>query len=67
MVIALLAVAGPIGLPALWFSGKFGRWTKIITTFVFLLITVAFPLAITYYFCEIALRPLVDAFSAAGV
>ena len=66
-VIAILAVAGPIGLPALWFSGRFSRTGKVITTVLFFAVTVALPLAITYYFCEIALRPLVEAFSAAGV
>lgn len=62
LVIGLLLVAGPLGLPALWLSRRFGRTTKIITSVVFFLATVVAPLAITYYWLEIALQPLVEAF-----
>ena len=61
-VIGLVAVAGPLGLPALWFSRRFSRLTKIITTVVFVLVTAVLPLALAYYWLEISLRPLVDAF-----
>jgi hypothetical protein len=64
VVIGLLAISGPIGLPALWLSRRFSRTTKIVTTVAFLLATVAFPLALTYYWTEIALRPLVEAFDS---
>ncbi len=62
-VIGLLLIAGPLGLPALWLSGRFSRGVKIVTTAIYFLLTVVFPLALTYYCCEIALRPLVDAFA----
>lgn len=61
-VVAILALVGPIGLPALWLSPRFSRIAKILTTVLFLLATVALPLAMAYYWLEIALRPLVDAF-----
>ncbi len=67
IVIAILSVAGPIGLPALWLSRRFSRPTKVITTVLFLLLTIGFPLAMVYYWCEVALRPLVDAFAGAGM
>lgn len=60
-VVAILLVAGPIGLPVLWFSGRFSKSAKIVTTLTFFAVTVVFPLAMTYYWCEVALRPLVDA------
>jgi hypothetical protein len=64
-VMAILAVAGPLGLPALWLSSRFSKTAKLITTLVFVLATVVFPLALTYYWVEIALRPLIDAFQQA--
>ena len=67
IVIAIVAVAGPLGLPALWFSRRFNRPTKIVATAAYLLLTVVFPLVMVYYWCELALRPLVDAFAGAGV
>lgn len=65
VVIGLLAVAGPLGLPALWFSRKFSKGTKIATTVLFFLATVVAPLALAYYWLEIALRPLVEVFDKA--
>ena len=59
-IVGLLAVVGPLGLPALWLSKRFSRITKIVTTIVFLLVTVVLPLATAYYWLEIALRPLAD-------
>ncbi len=61
-VAALLLCAGPIGLPALWFSPRFSRRTKIVTTMLHFLCTAIVPLAVAYYFLEVALRPLVAAF-----
>jgi hypothetical protein len=65
VVIGLLAVAGPLGLPALWLSRRFSKPTKIATTVLFFLATVVAPLALAYYWLEIALRPLVDVFDKA--
>ena len=62
-VIAILLCAGPIGLPALWFSHRFARRSKIITTTVYFLLTVIVPLAIAWYFLDVAVRPIVDALS----
>lgn len=59
-VIVILLCAGPIGLPALWFSPRFSRRTKIATTLGYMLVTAILPLAIAWYFLEVAVRPLVD-------
>jgi len=65
IVVGLLLAAGPMGLPALWLSRRFSRWTKIATTALFFLATAVLPLVATWYFCEVSLRPLVDVLSAA--
>ena len=62
-VIAILLCAGPIGLPALWFSHRFSRRFKIIATGGYFLVTAVLPLAIAWYVLDIAVRPLVDALS----
>jgi hypothetical protein len=62
-VIAILLCVGPIGLPALWFSRRFSRRFKIITTGGYFLVTAVLPLAIAWYVLDIAVRPVVDALS----
>lgn len=62
LVIGLIAMTGPLGLPALWFSRRFSRPTKIVTTVVYVIATTVVPLAIAWYWLEYSLRPLVDAF-----
>jgi hypothetical protein len=64
IVFTLLFVAGPFGLPALWFSPRFSRISKIVWTVLFFLLTVALPLAGAWYLFELVLRPIVDAMSA---
>ena len=59
-VIAILLVAGPLGLPFLWLSGRFSRPTKIITTVAYFGLTVVAPLAVAWYWLDIAVRPLLD-------
>ena len=61
LVAGLLLVAGPIGLPALWLSRRFSRGVKIATTALYAALTVAMPMALIWYWCEAAVRPLVDA------
>jgi len=61
LVVGLLLVAGPIGLPALWLSRRFSRGVKIVTTALYAALTVAVPIALIWYWCETAVRPLVDA------
>ena len=61
LVAGLLLVAGPIGLPALWLSRRFSRGVKIVTTALYAALTVAVPIALIWYWCEAAVRPLVDA------
>jgi hypothetical protein len=62
-VVAILLCAGPIGLPALWFSPRFSRRFKIITSTGYFLLTAILPLAITWYVVDAAVRPLVDVFA----
>ncbi|MDG2383672.1 MAG: hypothetical protein P8N76_18510 [Pirellulaceae bacterium] len=62
VVLVLLAVVGPLGLPALWFSPRFKPWVKATITLVWFLLTAVVPLAIAWYWLDYALRPLVDGF-----
>ena len=62
-VIAMLLCVGPLGLPALWFSHRFSRPCKVITTTGYLLCTVVLPLAVAWCLLDIAVRPIVDALS----
>ncbi len=61
-VIGVLICAGPLGLPLLWFSRRFSRRTKIITTVLYFGLTVVVPLVMAYYWMEIAVRPLLEVF-----
>ena len=61
LVASLLLVVGPLGLPALWLNRRFSRLTKILGTIGFLLISIVFPIVMTWYWCQHALQPLVDA------
>jgi hypothetical protein len=66
LVVTILLVAGPIGLPALWLSPRFSRVTKAVTTIGFFLLTVVLPLTGAWYVCEVLLRPLADAIKQAN-
>jgi hypothetical protein len=61
-VVAMIALVGPLGLPALWFSPRFAKRTKFITTSIYVLLTTVVPIAIAWYWLEYSLRPLVDVF-----
>ena len=62
LVVLLVLFAGPLGLPALWLSRRFPRWVKISISVAFLLLTVVAPIAVTWYYLNVAVAPLVDAF-----
>ncbi len=62
-VIAIILCVGPIGLPALWFSHRFSRRSKIVTTIGYFFFTAVLPLAVAWYFLDIAVRPILDALS----
>lgn len=66
IVIGMLALVGPLGLPALWFSPRFSKTTKIVATTLFLILTIVAPLALAWYWLEYSIRPFVDAFPLAG-
>lgn len=61
VVLAILLCAGPIGLPLVWLSSRFSKLAKIGLTAGFVLLTVILPIALVWYWCEMAIRPLVDA------
>jgi len=63
LVTGLLLLVGPLGLPALWLNRRFSRITKILGTVAFMLVTVVLPIALTWYWCQTALQPLVDKFA----
>jgi len=58
----VIALIGPLGLPALWFSPRFSKRTKIVLTSIFVFLTTVVPLAITWYFLEYSMRPLLEVF-----
>jgi hypothetical protein len=66
LVITLMLVAGPIGLPALWFSPRFSRTTKALFTLGFFLVTAVLPLVGAWYAFEVLLRPVADAIQKAN-
>ena len=57
----VIALIGPLGLPALWFSPRFSNRTKIVLTSIFVLMTAVVPLAVTWYFLDYSMQPLLDA------
>ena len=61
-VIAMLVFVGPLGLPLLWFSPRFSKTTKIVTSVAYFLFTIVFPLAMAWYWLDVALGPLLDVF-----
>lgn len=63
LVIGVIAMIGPLGLPALWFSQRFSKSTKVVTTVVYMLVTTIVPLVFAWYIMDYSLRPLVEAFS----
>lgn len=65
VVYGLLATVGPMGLPALWFSRRFSPGVKITLTILFFVLTVLLPLAVSWYFLDVYLRPLTDALGPA--
>ena len=66
LIFGLIAMTGPLGLPALWFSPKFKTRTKIIGTVLFLLLTTALPIALAWYWLDYSIQPLVEAFKNNG-
>ena len=61
-VIGVIALIGPIGLPALWLSPRFANPTKIAITVTYVLATTIVPLMIAWYWLDYSLRPLVEVF-----
>ena len=66
VVAAILLFCGPLGLPALWFSPRFSLTTKIIISVVLFAATVIAPLAVSWYWLDVAVRPVLDALTSGG-
>ena len=62
LVIGIIALIGPMGLPALWFSPRFSGLTKVITTAMYVVLSAAIPILLVWYFLDYSMYPLVDAF-----
>jgi len=60
LVVTMIAVAGPLGLLALWFSQQFTNRTKIITTISYVLLAFVLPLVVVWYWLDVELRPLIE-------
>ena len=60
----IIALIGPLGLPALWFSPRFSKRTKIVLTSLFVFMTTVVPLAVAWYFLDYSLRPVLDVLAA---
>ena len=63
IVVGMIVFLGPLGLLALWFSRRFSKSTKVLTTVSYVLVAFVLPLAITWYWLNVSLRPLVDMFA----
>jgi hypothetical protein len=67
-VIGMIALIGPLGLPALWLSPRFAKKTKVTLTTAYFLFSVVLPLAFIWYLLNYwmidALRPLLDVLGA---
>ena len=66
IVVVILLTCGPLGLPALWFSPRFSKTTKIIISVLLFAATVIAPLALSWYWLDVAVRPVLDALTSAG-
>ena len=66
IVVAILLTCGPLGLPALWFSPRFSKTSKIVISVLLFAATVVAPLALSWYWLDVAVRPVLDALTSAG-
>ena len=62
LVVSMMLVVGPLGLPLIWLNRRFSIWSKIGWTVVFVLFTVVLPIALVWYWCNTAMQPLLEAF-----
>ena len=62
LVIAIVALIGPLGLPALWFSPRFKPWIKVTVTAVYVLLTAVVPVVVSWYIMKESFHPLVEVF-----
>lgn len=63
-VMGIVAVIGPLGLPAVWFCPRFSSTTKILITAFYFLLTAVVPIVFVWWMVEDSVHPLVDAFGS---
>lgn len=61
-VIGIVALIGPLGLPAVWFCPRFSSRTKVLITAFYLLLTAVVPIVLVWWILEDSFQPLVEAF-----
>ncbi|PHS00794.1 MAG: hypothetical protein COA78_23540 [Blastopirellula sp.] len=66
LLFGILLVFGPLGLPLIWFSPRFSMLSKVLVTTLTLGVTVVFPIAMTIYWADYALQPLLEAMQQAN-
>lgn len=64
MVMGVVALIGPLGLPVLWFSPRFKPTTKFVITGVYVLLTAIIPVVVSYYVLESSFKPIADVFGS---
>lgn len=62
----VLLSLGPLGLPLFWISPRYRLWSKLLITVMVLGLTIAFPIALTLYFADFALKPLLNSIQEAN-
>ncbi len=66
ILFTILLVFGPLGLPLIWMSPRFSVWMKLLVTTTTIGITIIFPIAMTLYWADYALQPLLEAMQTAN-
>lgn len=61
-VIGIVALIGPLGLPAVWLCPRFSSRTKVLITAFYLLLTAVVPIVFVWWVLEDSFQPLVEAF-----
>lgn len=62
----VLLSLGPLGLPLFWISPRYHLWSKLLITVMTLGLTIVFPIALTLYFSDFAMQPLLKAIQDAN-
>ena len=64
IVMGVVALIGPLGLPVLWFSPRFKPTTKFVITGLYVLLTAIVPIVVSYYVLESSFKPIMEVFGS---